>query len=266
MINFNTDKLIIFYYLPGSGGKFVINTLGLSSKSFFQDNALVNEQLNGKFNKNEKLNLLLDRLELMSESWNDLNMGCGQLFGSGLGYYGLKHTAIINDNVRNLFCFNKEIESISNLDTYFFLVSDSFSQLEKNLKFWPNAKVIELVNTENFVKTYRPLYFNDYYYQVRGNDWPEHYPSIDEYLRLDESIKKNISKYFDFGTIHLTNIKNRIIYKWDVGNYFSFDKTFSELTKLLELLDINDVDENSINLYYNKWIDKISQLNTKDNK
>jgi len=242
MTNFNTDKLIIFYYLPGSGGKFLINTLGLSSKSFFQDDALVNKQLNGKFNKNEKLNLLLERLNLTSESWTDLNMGCEQLFGSGLGYYGLKHTATINDNVRNLFCFNKEIELLSKLNKYFFLVSSSFKRLEKNLKFWPNAKVIELVNPENFVKTYRPVYLNEYYYQVRGNDWPEHYPS------------------------HLTNIKNRIIYKWDVNNYFSFDKTFSELSKLLELLDINDVDENSVNLYYNKWIDKISHLNAEDNK
>ena len=81
MIDFNTNRLIIVCYPRGAGGKFLINALGLSNGAVFQDNDLAMQQLSKLFTPEDKLAYIQTQVELITDQWTDLNLGCYQLFG-----------------------------------------------------------------------------------------------------------------------------------------------------------------------------------------
>lgn len=268
-INFNTDKLVIFYYPAGAGGKFLINTIGLSNKAVFQDAELAKKQLTLSFNQLEKTELLLERLGSMSGEWDDVGLGCHVLFDRGLDFIKFYSKNIpINDEIRNIVQFNSVIDDLTNSDKYFFIVANSCHALSRLLFFWPNAKVVEFYNNEKFLETrfsskkhsYKWFTFKRVleYHTLKGNEWPDNYPTIDTYLKLPDNIQKDIDNYYDFFNIkEHKDIKKHIIYKWDTSDYFHFDKTYNSLEKLLKILDIDDIEENNVYMYYNKWISSI---------
>ena len=262
MINFNTDQLIIFYYPSDAGGKFLINSLGLSDHAVFQDSQLAAKQLvENNFSKQDKIDYLLNKINNTIEKWSDLDLGCGQLFGRGSNsIYGLKDITLTNE-FKNLFNFDPIIEPLSKSSKYFFKTAHFTYNLKKEMMFWPNAKVVELVNYNNFIKKYRSLDYNDYN-TVRGESWPIDYPSIKEYVNLDTVIQDDINYYYpDFKYFQQNpHEANRVVYNWDVNSYSTVEQTMSEFENLCSVLNINDIDLEQVRLYYKAWIDKLTSL------
>jgi hypothetical protein len=125
-------------YPPNAGGKFLINCLGLSDGAVFQSEYFVKEQLSGKFGVNEKMKFLLDGIRDADTGWNDLNLGCHQLFG-----------CMTKDHKYGC---NDTIDQLSNSSKLFFVVSHHFPNIETILDVWTNAQVIVFNNYDRFVK------------------------------------------------------------------------------------------------------------------
>ena len=71
----NTNRLLIFSYPINSGGKFVANCLALSTHCHAQHRDLLGVS-HADFNSE-----LHSRLDVETGVWNDLRMGCEELFG-----------------------------------------------------------------------------------------------------------------------------------------------------------------------------------------
>ena len=110
MINFNSNKIIIVCFPKGAGGKFLINCLGLSNSCVFQHAELANLQLDGNFTLQDKLAYLHDKLNNMTEIWNDLDLHFLNLFGINEGEHMNKSTEDIS--------YNSIIETITNAGVF----------------------------------------------------------------------------------------------------------------------------------------------------
>lgn len=260
MINFNTEKLIIFYYPPYAGGKFLINSLGLSDFSLFQSSEFATKQLEGNFSKLDKINYLTNKIK-ETKDWNDLSLGCLKLFGyASFGVFSLK-LVNLTDDTKNYFEFLDIIETITHRNYYFFLVCHNPTELAKAMNFWPNAKVVEFLNFNSFQEKYRKVKDHDYNI-LKGSSWPDNFPSIQEYLNLDLDIQNDIAqhypgfKYFQDNPNHV----ERIIYNWNTENYLSYEQTLKHFKELCLVLNLNDIDFEDFELYYKSWIDKLSEL------
>ena len=147
IIKFDTDKLIIIRYPHFAGGKFLMNCLGLSNNATLQDCGLTVQQLHGTFLQQEKINYLHSKLNNITKEWNDLNLGCYQLFDVPNESYLYKQSNIIQET----FNFHPVIKQLTDSNThYFFLAAHSDQLLESYLGVWPNAQIIEFTNYNNF--------------------------------------------------------------------------------------------------------------------
>ena len=72
---FATDRIIVVAFPPQTGGKFLINSLGLSRHAVLQHCDLT------ELTSNEKLDLLCDRYDSIHNLWKDIGLGCVELFG-----------------------------------------------------------------------------------------------------------------------------------------------------------------------------------------
>lgn len=226
---FDTDKLIIVCYPSGAGGKFLINCLGLSDTAVFQDSLLASQQLNGLFTQQDKINLLLQRLDETVDEWHDLDLGCGQLFGCGnLLYLGEYPELILSyefpDCIQSLIKFNKH---------YFFIVAHNTIFLEKYLDIWKNAKVIMFENSQEFIRS---------------------------------SNRENSSRFFNIHNRKINEFKDkfpRVLTTWDTNWYFSSEQTVAEIKKLYETLNLDGFNPDIILNYYHAWQNKLLELKSK---
>lgn len=278
-INKNTDRLVIAFYPVGSGGKFLMNCLGLSDQFVLQEQSLAEEQLTGKLTSNHKLELLLERLDQVNDHWNDLNLGCWQLFGD-ISY---KDTTIDFYDIERHGKFFPIIRKLSNSDVYFSSVAHNFFQLKNTLHHWPNAKVIRLINPEEFKNKYKRIYRKNFWNDIRGKDWPMQAPeTVEQYFQLPEFVKKELATYRSAGAeiirqllwesdkkqLDLENQKFfdhtlsscSFLYQWDVDWYLEETSTVKELKKLYEILDLHDFNENYISTFYQAYTKKLLEI------
>ena len=125
---------IIVCYPGGAGGKFLINSIGLSNSAVFQDVDLANQQLAGNLTSQDKFNYLVNELDKVTTHWNDLNLGCGYITG-----------------------INPQLFIEKNL--YLFLVAHNSQIMGQRLGQWPNAKIIVFKNSTEFILTRGNNYF-----------------------------------------------------------------------------------------------------------
>jgi hypothetical protein len=144
MINFDTENIIIVCYPPWAGGKFLINCLGLNDRAVFQDCKLAQDQLDVNFTVEKKFEYLKTNMENLKNDWNDLNLGCCELFGVNNDQY-------INNDIEVKY-FNEVINRITNTNLKLFLVAHRENYLLSYLKIWKNAKIIILNSSRKFVQ------------------------------------------------------------------------------------------------------------------
>ena len=138
MRNVNSDSAVIVYYPKQAGGKFLINSLGLSNGCYFQDIDCVKLQRANKFTPKHKLETLLERLgNNDNRAWGDLGLGCRELFGTN---------SVDADN------FFPDIDLISHEKILFFAIAHELDYFEQLNNIWPNAKKIYLTNYAKFIE------------------------------------------------------------------------------------------------------------------
>lgn len=242
-INFDSENIILCVYPRFAGGKFLINSLGLCDQAVFQDSELAEKQLLGNFNSGDKLEFLLSMIDKNNTGeWNDLGLGCVQLFGASERDYSesipprnnVHGEQTIPYTVNNITVnLKKIIETLSNGDLRFFLVVHDVSNLLPILNVWRNAKVIVFTNTANF-KRLRNHKNND-------SDW-------------------KVWDYEISSLIESSNIKNKIYY-FNNNHYFSENDTIDQIRNLYNDLGLSNFNEDYIREYYKNWIRKCLPTN-----
>ena len=274
MINFNTDNLIIVCYPRNAGGKFLINSLGLSDCAVFQHAILAQQQIDGGYSQIDKINYLKKELREVGTEWNDLNLGCHELFCVENNIYTDYPSGLIKK-----FTFNQTVETLSNSSFKFFIVAHQPLVCERYLEVWPNAKVIYFKNCAEFIST-RPSQIQRQWDVIKGPSWPNVAPTnIDEFNSLPEFVKQELDTFlysvkfqlysiFQFQQLAINDHEKSIsdfsnCIQWDTNNYFSIDSTVKEIEKLYNLLELNNFNEEAIREYYILWANKLKEIASK---
>ena len=231
MLNFQTNNLVIACYKQGAGGKFLLNSIGLSKHAVLQDAKLATAQMNGTLSPMQKQNLLLGRLEEINVSWSDLNLGCHQLFETMSSDYFTKFT-----EVPQTFVFGDAVKNLSNSNLKFGLVAHLHTLLVRQLQVWPNATVIFFKNQEKFIETFRTEFTRPL--------WPLESERQQLAQEQESLIEKNISS------------TNQCL-TWDCNWFYDEQLTLSNIKNIYYSLEMDDFDESLISAYYRKWIEKM---------
>jgi len=265
LINFNTDHLVIVCYPPLSGGKFLINCLGLHNNCVFQHQDLVD------ITYQEKITYLHNKLDQarQNKKWSDLDLGCKQLFNDiSFTCISLTATQLSNDNNR-----------------FFFLVAHDIPILKEYLKFWKNPKIIFFQNYYDFVQHRDSVLVTTYWNRIKGPNWPSYPPaSISDIKKLPKFVQAELKDRFnnEIKTILKTNpfkpdpfdkqlqqitkkIDSKHCYFWDVNNYNSSELLISNLQQCYNWLGLTIYSKQDIVNYYNDWgstLDVIKNYNT----
>jgi hypothetical protein len=137
------DNIILVQYPSNAGGKFLINCLGLSDQFVLQDNKLAELQIAGVLPSAKKFSILLDKLNSVTDEWNDLNLGCFRLFKQWQFPVRIELDPVIKLVIENKLFLCK-------------IAHDGLT-LQMLLTAWPNAKIIYFVNYKEFINRYRPF-------------------------------------------------------------------------------------------------------------
>ena len=188
----------------------------------FQHHELATKQLHNEFNTLDKIQYLRQKLLNVNETgWGDLGLTSDRLFG-------FHHESQFN--TPETICWNPIIEELSNTNKKFFCTIHDSERCNKFLRIWPNANVIVLINSQQFV---------DY--------------------RTDNSVTIKYNWNDEVNLLHTDKI--RLV---DNNIYFSENDTLNEIRSLYNELDLSDYNEKLCKTYYNLWIDTIRKAYKKE--
>jgi hypothetical protein len=190
-INSQCQNVVIAFYPKNAGGKFLLNCMALSDGFVLQCQNLAEQQMCGELTARKKLDLLLCRLKETKDRWNDLELGCAQLWGD---------TSFQRD-ARPGFSLSRcklfpVIAKLSWSHLYFPMIIHDLPTLEIAVQSWPNCRILVLENSESFVAQYRPLKMLRTWQQLRGAGWPEQVPTtLDQYYDLPEFVQRELENF-----------------------------------------------------------------------
>jgi len=244
--NFNTPNLVVFQFPRYAGGKFVINCLGLSDNMVLQSQSLAQRQIDRTISLEDKKEYIIEHLswEDAADGWADLRLGDTELFvsdentqgdsGSAMQSlsYGKQHDGI-NDTVK--FLSQQEDRNL-----LFPIISHSATF---NRERYPNAKVIQWKNNDDYVRTRTSL--------LRDNQMPR-----DE--EQWNNVANEISDEFKekFGEKRTFILQKEADFLWDTNWFNSTEETLDGVHSLYNFLNLTDWDKvkEFVEEYYNSWI------------
>jgi hypothetical protein len=265
------------FYPIGSGGKFLINCLGLSSDALLQHRDLVQAQMAGQLSTQQKLDLLQDRLRqsLADAKWDDLGLGDYQTYGTYLTHNdAAAHDPIVHD--------------ISQGQHKFFAGAHEYNTLFFMLQAWPRATVIEFTDEHVFLEWMRPGWtyrtqhrknarYPDHLMQswqaVRGEQWPESPPlNLAQYQALPEHVQQ------EDACVHQATIRDLVAanqtvldslarcrhLSWDCSWYRDADHVVHHVQQLYHRLELDGFDADAIRGFYHQWIACLHNLKSAD--
>jgi hypothetical protein len=258
----------------------------LNNQTVFQDSKLACLQINNNFSYDDKLAYIFSQFEKTSQSqhWDDLRLGCIQLFGISSIDYQTIYPEILST------MFNTVIKKIISKNLFLFVVAHDTLILRKQLNFWVNAKVIGFTNSTNFINDRNWHYYSDrfkktrstYWSAIRNDSWPNLPPvSESEFLLLPIPIQtelihnfgNKISRWFidkdqkmKLYENDLFEIKNQLdsrFYQIDVDDFYKNEQTFlSTLKNCLHWLNLPmPVNERDNVQYFQIWKNMLDSLN-----
>jgi len=290
-VNFNTDQLVLVCYPGYAGGNFVINCLSLSNgiNSYTTDNDYIID--------NDKQKLLDDWLTKISnqsvlEEWVDFLAEKDSTSSAIEKAYGILSpisTISIDTMSPEIFpsyLFGAELNKLSNDPTHKFIVGLHHQiQVDKVLKFWPNAKVIIFDSYRKFLKFRKrdcmsTIILQPHWTDIRGENWPIIAPfDLDDLLTYPEFIHTEILDKFPEFFYKLNKVtEGRLGYYDDYDQtvekyrnndniiFFNTDALLSNDTAILQLkqlyqqLELTDFNDQSITLFYDTWFNKIKEI------
>jgi hypothetical protein len=202
MNRIDSDRNLIFHYPPGAGGKFLINSLGLSEYATFQSCELIQRQLSGQFSSTNKLAYLLDKINnaRIFQYWDDLGLGCSQTF-SVAPYNTIMPPNAWQMSALKTACDRKLMMFIAGHDT---LWPDTICMA------WPSAKLVDFTNFNKFLSlrkgyspcdNFSPCLAYDYSWE---SDWYlekdvtlSHIKQLYEQMNLPDFNEEFIATYYD---------------------------------------------------------------------
>ena len=223
--NRKSKKIILLNYIGGSGGNFFNNCLSLSPSI----------KIGG-------LNTLEEKIDYIKK--------------------GMCKIIIEELNWRDVLLIDKSEELVNgDISKAVIFKSHEISQLEKDLNFWIDPKIIIFKNTLLFRYLRTCIWKGGYY-----DTYCEY--SIEKFLNLNENKKQTIKLYFEsmesstkeYDYYKNLEKNNKILYIWDTNWYLSLDKTLFHLNEIYKLLELEDFNKEIITWYYNTWIDTMNQL------
>jgi hypothetical protein len=273
-INFDTANIIIVAYMGSSAGRFLINCLGTNNSAVLQDSVLAEQQLNNALSVTDKVQLLNSRLDTTFNVWTDLGFDCYSLFGIDTGYYQLKNFSVRDHSDM----FNNVVARLSNSDKKFFIAALSMDDIRGIQQVWPNAKLVYLTNSNSFIDFRSNSLFKEMWNNwdtIRSVRWPVEAPAtVAEYESLEPYIKTELENRFGLNVKRYhNNINLRHLeanewtqrtaelpgcIEWDTNNYFSLDKTVTELAALYSKLELDGFDADLVQDYHQRWMTKLS--------
>ena len=276
------DNIIVVRYPNNAGGKFLINCLGLSNQVVLQDNKLAELQVNKLLPPAEKFSILLDKLNNVTDTWLDLNLGCSQLFRQA--YFAPYGKMTVLDPVIKLVIEKK---------LHLCLVAHDDQLFQSLLTTWPNAKIIYLTNYNLFINKYRSFAAVRYkkltqllhtWSTEKKQHWPELPPSsihglqffpkevVDELysgqynhiidLIFDEE-QQNQKYQAEIKHINFLSSNSKWVESFDAGCYLDCGSVVKEVGRIYQALNLTDFNKECIKQYYEKWIQILSQIQNK---
>lgn len=286
-MNFNADNLIIVWYPQYAGGKFIMNCLALSKHCVPLDVDACNHLLAHPADYNYRLKKVLGTLPAKEAMKKWLSYEC-----STDEFYDFASIHAGEDTIESqLVAFNKIHNALDheasdkvqqrisklidkNLDFFAESRSNSVRFLEY-LSYWPNSKIVQLINFENFlsiaflkkttnktVPTMSSMCGNECrekYNFLKGNDWPDweifekHHYNIDKtakYVTISDDIINEIKLFYPWHKIAAP------IFNIDVDNtYFDKDKFLTQMKELYSWLGYDDFNETLLSTYYTAYIE-----------
>jgi hypothetical protein len=234
MINYSTDRIIIVCYPFWVGGKFLINSIGLSDHAVFPDINLIKQQMVGNFTPADKLGHLLEKLTNVTHSWNDLEFGFNTMFGithkqlDSIPLYQKQNLSKFAYVIPTLIKESKPLDYIVNSNKYFLIETPNVDELNEHLKVWPNATVILFDRNFNKFKQWRRPDLSS-----ESENW------------------------------YSSSINTDKIFTWNADDYLDANTTIDKIEELYIKLGIPDFDQSNIQQYYQSWISKLEQLSHK---
>lgn len=276
------NRVVLWCYPGNAGGNFLINCLSLDENCVLRDSQLAERQLKQKMTALDKFDYYLTKLDdsARHKQWNDLGLGCQNLFGVSNEMYLSDYPEILQRK------FNSIVKQLIVENKFLFLVGHTTIYIELYLKFWRNARVVFITDYRDFVEKrikHKNLEFNNnrasviqrYWDIVRCDQWPHNAPtSYEQFLKLPTTIRSELENefageifrwYTDIQPTALDIHDNNVNLLWQqLGNRahkFNLKKAFRSTQNLLTEIDScstwvgTDVSRyhDLITDYYAKW-------------
>lgn len=292
-INFLSNRAVIIYALQGDGAKYISTLLSLSPSALLMSSTKKittdgQYQLDFNLSAVEKQQQVEDLLETarLTGVWEDFRISTTVCFGNINKIY---NSGFIEETT--LLPFTKLTADIVNSNKHFFMCIHEPNVLKRMLEVWPNAKVIVVTHSPEFIYRYRKntVVYNEEYgmllHSLRNLKW-ELIAGV-EYQKIPPSSEEELIKHKDliindFGeeffnkTLEKFNYADKI--EQAVNRYFNnlaadnklcfingnalldSDNLISEIKKVYKFLELTNVDFNIIHKLHSMWLDVINKV------
>ena len=259
---FDTSNLVIVFYPPFAGGKFLINSLGISNGAVLQDGPLAEQDLAGLLTSQDKLNILQSRIATETNPWRDLDLACRYLFGVDEFNFFAEDLETASSKITAI---GREVLYSNKMS---FMVSHYPRKYRRLKEIFKNAKTISFTNSSSFLANRNEeFYVQTYWNNIKGDNWPSTAPlTYAEFNQCPKDIQKEIiSKFPDLCDEFIDAVESETCdvdttYYWDNNLYFSADKTADNVEQLYQWLGLTDFNRKHIVDYFNCWNNKLAEL------
>jgi hypothetical protein len=220
MLNKFQSQAIIVYYPCGTGGKFIINSLGLSRHCVPQDNLLSQWDIQQRIFDQSYYQKKLDQVSATVPPKYDLKNW--QTYELGVGLHWLSKFDDVQTRLINIIDANR----------YFCLINHTFADLESMLHKYPGIKnIIKLTNYTKWLELCK--------FKISS---------------IEHDIKNKIDywKYIDDKEVANNAIPWTLV---DIDNSMhNYKNMLQQIKNLYDILNFDDFDENLWSQYYKKYI------------
>lgn len=288
-IDFNTSKSLIIHYRRGGGGHFVGAALGLSNNVLLQNNELAIKQLNGTLTPLDKLDMLVNNISQVTDTWTDFGLSDDKMYGIDRNEMHLLYTALKEDPT--VWRFFNNIGEITNSGKYIIHTSHPGPEIFRRLEVWPNSKVLVITNTREFIREVGRAYYieqsplvrdrcKQYWDIVRGADWPVDPPrELEDVADLPDFVKDELYNTFN-GEIdrYLTSwhmedhdealIRSQVndVFYLSALELLDTDATVNVVKDIYKWMGLTDFDSNMCKTLHTTWLTKLKETAPKQIK
>jgi hypothetical protein len=278
-INFDNDGAVFVLYPWGAGGKFVINSLAVSARAVLQDASLAEQQLNKELSTAQKKQIILDRLAAEKNHWQDLHFSVDALTGVNERCY-----IIEPPSTAQYWPWNHFMSQLSRTAIKWFADIHDAGHLSAYLTLWPNARVINMVNSKEFLEWRRVNYNRDllqkFWQTIRDPSWPIEAPETwNEFITLPNDIQKELlfvrhgdifqfiqhpeaqGQYEHARLKHIAQVcEGREVFEFHTKCLLDTSQYLETIARCYSWTGLYDFDKTFLECYHKQWLEKIQQV------